>query len=158
MTLRTTILAGFAAASLSILGGPVHAQSTKAELTVYKSPQCGCCTKWADHMDENGFDSTALNRHDMATLKASLGVPSGLQSCHTGQVKDYVFEGHIPADVVKRFLENPPEDAYGLAVPGMPIGSPGMEMGTRHQDYDVILLKRSGKHEVYTRVSQHGAP
>ena len=157
MTLRTSILTAIAAATFSISSPQLYAQALSDTLTVYKSPQCGCCTKWADHMDENGFHSAAVNRHDMASLKASLDIPAALQSCHTGQLNNFVFEGHIPADVVKRFLENPPKDAYGLAVPGMPIGSPGMEMRNRHQDYDVILLKRSGKHEVFTRVSQHSA-
>lgn len=140
--------------SLSSLAQAPAQVSPDHVLTVHKSPQCGCCGQWLEHMEENGFKARAIDHQDMAAIKAQLGIPSGLQSCHSAKLNNYVFEGHIPAELVKRFLANPPEDAYGLAVPGMPIGSPGMEMGSRHQDYDVIVLKRSGEHEVYSRVSR----
>lgn len=121
-------------------------------LEVYKNPQCGCCGKWVDHMNAAGFDSTAINRDDLSGFKAEHGIARQYQSCHTGLSGGYVFEGHVPAAEVKRFLASPPEGAIGLAVPGMPVGSPGMEMGDRHQDYDVLLLKEDGSAEVFAKI------
>ena len=121
--------------------------------TVFKSPQCGCCGKWVEHLQREGFAAESQNRDDMQTVKQELRIPAELQSCHTGVKGDYVFEGHIPAEVIKRFINNPPEGAYGLAVPGMPIGSPGMEMGSRRDRYQVIVLMHDGQHRVYTTIN-----
>ena len=89
----------------------------------------------------------------MGQLKAEQGILPQYQSCHTGVSKDgFVFEGHIPVDIVKRFLDNPPTDAIGLAVPGMPMGSPGMEMGDRRDDYDVLLLKSDGSSIIFEQI------
>ena len=85
---------------------------------------------------------------------AFLGIPNELQSCHTGTIDGYVFEGHVPAATIGRFLAAPPEGAYGLSVPGMPIGSPGMEMGERLDPYAVILLSKDGQHRVYERITE----
>ncbi len=130
------------------------AESATPQMEIFKSPQCGCCGKWVEHLNRNGFDGRSVNTADMASIKQQLGIPAELQSCHTGRSGNYVFEGHIPAKVIQQFLATPPADAYGLAVPGMPIGSPGMEMGDRHQDYDVMLLSRDGNHRVYSHISQ----
>ncbi|MDX1504147.1 MAG: DUF411 domain-containing protein [Spongiibacter sp.] len=141
--------------SLLLLGSfslPLLAQNADP-FTVYKNPQCGCCSKWIDHLRDDGFSASGENRDDMPTLKAELKVPANLQSCHTGVQGNFVFEGHIPSAVVRRFLDNPPEGAYGLAVPGMPIGSPGMEMGPRRDRYDVIVLMHDGNHQVYTTIN-----
>lgn len=125
----------------------------KITLDVYKSPTCGCCGKWVTHVEASGFDTTLHHPADLNKLKADRGISPRYQSCHTAVSQDgYVFEGHIPADVIQRFLENPPSDAIGLAVPGMPVGSPGMEMGNRHDDYDVLLLTKEGSDTVYERI------
>ena len=99
-------------------------------MTVFKSPTCGCCSMWIEHVEAAGFTVDARDRDDMAAVKDSLGLPSDLSSCHTGVVDGYVIEGHVPAQYVAQVLEERP-DVLGLSVPGMPIGSPGMEVGDR---------------------------
>ena len=108
-------------------------------VTVYKSPTCGCCTSWVDHLRASGFPVDVQDVDDLQAVKAEHGIPAALQSCHTAVVDGYVVEGHVPAGDVKRLLAEAP-DAAGLAVPGMPVGSPGMEQGDTVQPYDVLLL------------------
>jgi hypothetical protein len=120
------------------------------EITVYKSPSCGCCAKWVEHMQGAGFKVTVKDVDDVAPVKREMGVPASLESCHTGVVGGYVVEGHVPADLVQRVLREKPKLA-GLAVPGMVTGSPGMEMGARKDPYDVIAFDRSGKTRVYAK-------
>lgn len=123
-----------------------------SEVVVYKSPTCGCCANWVEHMREAGFEVETRDVEDarqLSALKAERGVPPQHQSCHTAVVDGYVVEGHVPADVVRRMLEERPEIA-GLAVPGMPLGSPGMEVPSgERQAYDVIAFTGSGKSSVY---------
>ncbi|MEF1230049.1 DUF411 domain-containing protein, partial [Vibrio fortis] len=102
-------------------------QALAANVLNHKSPYCGCCTDWTVHMQEAGFTVTEKLHDNMNAVKQKLGVTPELASCHTAEIDGYVFEGHIPADDIKAFLENPPRNAVGLAVPGMPMGSPGME-------------------------------
>ncbi|WP_323750457.1 DUF411 domain-containing protein [Marinobacter sp.] len=116
---------------------------------VYKSPTCGCCGDWIDHLKENGFDVTATNSNDMGRIKAEAGLIPGLGSCHTATVNGYVIEGHVPADDIKRLLSEAPK-ATGLSVPGMPVGSPGMEMGDRKDHYKVILFNEQGQTRVFS--------
>jgi hypothetical protein len=138
-----------------------HAVTTEATvnsdvapfLDVFKTPSCGCCQKWIDHLEHAGFETIAHNTDNMSELKAERGILTQYQSCHTGVSKDgFVFEGHIPANIVKQFLDNPPTDAIGLAVPGMPMGSPGMEMGDMRDDYDVLLLKNDGSSIIFEQI------
>ena len=126
-------------------------------LTVYKSPTCGCCAMWVEHMEAAGFTVETRDRDDMAAVKDSLGLPSDLSSCHTGVVDGYVVEGHVPAEQVARLLEERPE-ALGLSVPGMPVGSPGMEMGDRRDPYDILVVDRSGEAAVFASVAGSPAP
>ena len=126
-------------------------------LTVYKSPTCGCCSMWVRHMEEAGFRVEAVDRTDMGAVKDSLGVPSDLSSCHTGVVDGYVVEGHVPAEQVRRLLDERPE-ARGLSVPGMPIGSPGMEQGDTRQPYDVLIVGEGGEASVYHHIEGNTAP
>lgn len=116
-------------------------------ITVYKSPSCGCCAKWVDHLEENGFDVKSIDTPDVNPTKMQHGVPGELASCHTALVDGYVVEGHVPADVIKKMLEEEPE-IVGLAVPGMPMGSPGME-GSRVDNYDVIAFQKDGTRSVF---------
>ncbi len=118
-------------------------------LTVYKSPTCGCCTKWIEHMRAAGFTVVAHDTDDLATAKQNFGVPSSLGSCHTGEAGGYVIEGHVPADLIKKMLAEHPA-ILGLAVPGMPMGSPGME-GSPADRYNVMAFDRQGKTSVYAR-------
>lgn len=136
---------------------PPVAQATPAanaiQLDVFKSPTCGCCAAWIEHVEERGFAATVNHPADLTQVKKELGIAPEFQSCHTGVSKEgYVFEGHIPANIVLKFLNSPPKDALGLAVPGMPMGSPGMEVGDRFSAYEVILLKKDGSSEVYAKV------
>lgn len=117
-------------------------------ITVYKDPNCGCCKEWVEHVKKAGFTPTVHDTADMASVKASMGVPSSLESCHTARVGSYTIEGHVPADVIEKLLREAPV-ARGLAVPGMPAGSPGMEMGGRKDKYDIMLFDKSGKSRVF---------
>jgi hypothetical protein len=120
-----------------------------ADIVVYKSPTCGCCGKWVEHMEQAGFSVDVEDMRDIAPVKRALGVPARMQSCHTAKVGDYLIEGHVPADLVRRMLDEKP-DIKGLAVPGMPMGSPGME-GPRKDPYDVIAVGKDGGYRVYAR-------
>ena len=119
------------------------------EIIVYKSETCGCCNKWVDHLREHGFKVITHNREDMSSVKQSHGVDFKLRSCHTAVVNDYVVEGHVPADDIKRLLEERPK-ITGLAAPGMPAGSPGME-GRYKDPYDVLAFTKGGGSTVYAR-------
>jgi hypothetical protein len=137
------------AVMLSGAFGPApRAQRPAPSVTVYKSPTCGCCTKWVDHMRANGFDVKATNVEDMAAVKQKYGVPDKAASCHTSLVGGYVIEGHVPADVVKRLLAERPKVA-GLAVPGMPASAPGMDIPG--QPYTIVGFDRAGQLTVYER-------
>jgi hypothetical protein len=120
-------------------------------ITVYKDPSCGCCKNWVDHLRANGFAPDVHDRNDMDALKDSLGVPATLRSCHTAVVEKYVIEGHVPAADVKRLLATKPAKTVGVAVPGMPAGSPGMEMGGRVDRYDVIAFAAGGATRIFAR-------
>ncbi|MDT0576457.1 DUF411 domain-containing protein [Croceicoccus sp. F390] len=113
---------------------------------MFRDPQCGCCEEWAKHV-RTGLDHEVTVREDrpMAEVKAEAGVPGDLVSCHTMEVDGYVIEGHVPAREIARLLEERPEGVTGLAVAGMPLGSPGMEVGGRVQSYQVIAFGRAGK-------------
>ena len=117
-------------------------------ITIYKDPNCGCCKVWVEHVRKAGFVATVHDTTDMASVKSSMGVPSSLESCHTARIGSYTIEGHVPADLITRLLKEKPV-GRGLAVAGMPAGSPGMEMGGRKDKYDVMLFDKSGKSRVY---------
>ena len=108
-------------------------------VVVYKSPTCNCCSKWSAQLKKAGFKVEAHNESEMSLVKTRLGVPQELASCHTSTINGYVIEGHVPAEDIRQLLAKRPK-AKGLAVPGMPIGSPGMEMGERVDPYDVLLI------------------
>ena len=119
------------------------------EVTVYKSATCGCCTEWVAHLRRHGFPVKTEDVAELQPVKARHGVPADLQSCHTALAGGYVVEGHVPADLVERLLRERPKIA-GLAVPGMPAGSPGMEVpGARAERYQVLAFDRSGKTRVF---------
>lgn len=119
------------------------------EVMVYKDPNCGCCTAWVDHMKINGFEVKVQNTRNVNSIKQANGLARELASCHTAIVDGYVIEGHVPADDVKRLLAEKPH-VTGLAVPGMPMGSPGME-GPTSQSYNVVSFTADGKTVVYSR-------
>lgn len=132
---RTLLLAG--AGVLGTFVGGARAEALP-HAVVYRDPTCGCCHKWVDHLVANGFSTSVRDMASMGPVKARFGVPQGLASCHTADIGGYVIEGHVPAGAIKRLLKEKPE-GRGLAVPGMPIGSPGME-GPSPEVYDVFLF------------------
>jgi len=119
-------------------------------IVVYKDPNCGCCRSWVEHLRKHGFDVVVHDTSDVSGAKRTGRVPERLVSCHTAFVNGYVVEGHVPAADIERMLQDKPRIA-GLAVPGMPSGSPGMEMGGRADRYDVIAYTRDGATSVYAR-------
>jgi hypothetical protein len=143
----------FMLTTMSLFMPPVASASTK--MTVYKDPGCGCCGSWVDHVRATGFAADVIEEPAMNRIKAQLGVPRSLASCHTARIKDYVIEGHVPAAEITRLLSQAPK-AIGLAVPGMPIGSPGMEVdGAQPDTYDVILFSADGAQSVFARYRGH---
>jgi hypothetical protein len=127
------------------------AEALKTPITIYKSPTCGCCAKWVDHVRAAGFVATVHDTEAMDAVKRRQGVPAALQSCHTALVGGYVVEGHVPAADVLRLLREKPAAVKGLAVPGMPAGSPGMEMGGQVDRYDVVAFNRDGSTKVFAK-------
>ena len=121
-----------------------------ATLTVYKSPTCGCCAQWIEHVEAHGFQVQTIQTDKMLTVKRRLGVPDEAMSCHTTKVGNYVVEGHVPAADIKRLLAQKPR-ARGIAVAGMPLGSPGMDIGGQRQPYATLLIGAGGKTTVFAR-------
>lgn len=131
---------------------PATVASNSSELIpikVYKDPSCGCCKEWVKHLEANGFKVETMDMPDMSMVKQKYGVTPGIEACHTAIVGDYVVEGHVPADVIKQMLKEKPAIA-GLAVPGMPQGSPGMEGSTKER-YNVLTFDRAGRTTVYAQ-------
>ena len=124
------------------------AEPAPVKVLVYKSPTCGCCTAWVDRIKAAGFEVTTRDVPDVEPIKARYGIPARLASCHTALVEGYALEGHVPPADVQRLLREKPK-AVGLAVPGMPMGSPGMEGPYPADRYDVLAFTKDGKTSVY---------
>lgn len=127
----------------------VQAEEKTPEIVVYKSPTCGCCNKWVKHLETSGFKVKTINKRNMNPVKMQFGVKRQYQSCHTAKIGKYFIEGHVPARDIKKLLKEKP-NAKGLAVPGMPMGSPGME-GHRKDRYSVLLIDKTNKSEIYSQ-------
>lgn len=140
------------AAAVMLLAAPHAATAEERVVEVFKSESCGCCGLWIEHLKRNGFAAVGRNKAlgELARIKKSAGLRPDLQSCHTGKIAGYVIEGHVPADDIRRLLTEKP-DAIGLTVPGMPIGSPGMEAGDQREPYQVLLVKKDGSTEVFAQ-------
>ena len=128
----------------------IHAQTR--EITVFKTATCSCCAVWVTHLQQNGFTVKVTEVDSTAEYQKKYGVTNALRSCHTATVGGYTIEGHVPASEIEQLLKEKP-NAKGLAVPGMPIGSPGMEVGTRRDAYAVLLFDGAGKTTVYRQYS-----
>jgi len=118
------------------------------QLVVFKTPTCGCCAKWVEYMEKNGFTAKVTNMPDLSAVKSQNGLPSKLSSCHTTLVAGYVIEGHVPVEDVRRLLKEKPAGIAGLAAPGMPPGSPGMDI-PNSPSYQIIAFDKTGKTSVY---------
>jgi hypothetical protein len=141
---RRSLLVGLTSTSL-VSAFPASAQAAKPLVKVTKDPSCGCCGAWVDHVRKAGFPVEVIESAEVNRLKVRLGVPQDLASCHTAEVGGYVIEGHVPAEAIKRLLAEKPQ-AKGLAVPGMPVGSPGMEVkGVEDEVYEVVLVGPSSQ-------------
>ena len=148
---RRGLMIGAAQALTALaLAGTVVATETLPKMTVTRDPNCGCCGNWIEYIKAAGFPVEVLELDDVMPLKAKLGVPDALMSCHTAEIGGYVIEGHVPAEAVKRLLIERPK-AIGIAVPGMPVGSPGMEVpGQAPQSYEIAIFS-AGKQHVFAR-------
>lgn len=145
---RALLILGTSAAATAACAQTARASS---ELAVYKSSTCGCCRAWVDHMTGAGFQTRVTEVADPGAVRRAQGVPESMASCHTARIGGYVLEGHVPADDVRRLLAERP-DALGLAVPAMPLGSPGMEMPDgRREAYETLLILRGGGTRVFAR-------
>ncbi len=131
-----------------IAGGTAWAQSA-TQIEVFKSPYCGCCEKWVEHMEKSGFKVSAHNVNDVPAARKKLGMPDRFGSCHTAKVGGYVVEGHVPAADIQRLLKEKPK-AIGLAAPGMPQGSPGMETATP-VPYETLLIQADGSARLFAK-------
>ena len=127
----------------------VACSQPEAEVVVYKSPTCGCCKKWISHLEQNGFQVTGKDVRDVTPIKKQNGLTPQLASCHTALVDGYVIEGHVPASDIKRLLKERPA-VKGLSVPGMPVGSPGMEQGNRKDRYNVVTFNDKGETSIFS--------
>ena len=132
------------------LAQALPAMAAPPSILVYKNPSCGCCGKWVEHLEAAGFGVTVEEVDSTSVMRRRLGMPQEYGACHTAAIDGYVLEGHVPAEEVKRLLSTRPV-AVGLSVSGMPIGSPGMEVGNRVDSYEVLLVDRAGKASVFAR-------
>ena len=165
--MRVRVVAGAAVlAGAAMLGAwflPVSSVSQAEVVTVYKSPTCGCCTKWVDHMKKAGFEVRTVDLPDLTEVKQTSGVPLRLRTCHTALVGGYVVEGHVPPELVRKMLAEKPT-AAGLAVPGMPIGSrrtgarrstPSVRLARHDRDFDPGALPGHDQQDGISRRFRH---
>ena len=143
-------------AEMTPISAPSDTQSTilkNISATVYKDANCGCCKEWVGYAEGHGLNATAQNVEDVSLFKERYSVPQQMRSCHTTVTTDgYVFEGHVPAKYMAQFLKNPPSDAIGLAVPSMPVGSPGMEYQDKFMPYKVMQINKDGSTAIYATI------
>ncbi|MES2401644.1 MAG: DUF411 domain-containing protein [Pseudomonadota bacterium] len=135
----------------------VLAASPKDRVTVWKTPNCACCGEWVSHLRGNSFEVVTHDVQDTAPVRQRLGLSEKFGSCHTGLLGAYVLEGHVPAREMRRLLREKPQ-ALGLAVPGMPMGSPGMDGAGAHDAFDVLLILKNGSSRVYQSYLQKSSP
>lgn len=147
MNRRSILLSSLA---LTLPAGPIGAASLPP-IQVYRDPGCGCCEGWAKHLEDAGFPVTVSDDEERRSRRLALGVTDDLASCHTATVGEYVIEGHVPAGDIKTLLETKPAGAYGLAVPDMPIGSPGMGPEGSGPPYSTLLLVRDTLPSVFAK-------
>ena len=151
MTINSFLMTGLFILSVVVVAfqpsSPVYADNALPEITVYKTPTCGCCGKWVAHLENNGFKVNAINKNDLSSLKQQLGIAPSLQACHTAKIGNYFVEGHVPASDIKKMLASKP-DIQGITVPGMPMGSPGME-GSRKDNYNVLAINKNNSVTIF---------
>lgn len=147
---RNFVRSAVAGGAALLASRPIHLNAEGDKLVIYKTPTCGCCQKWVDHVKAS-FTTEVHDLDNIGAIKTKYGVPAELASCHTSLIGNYVVEGHVPASAITRLLKEKPA-IVGIAVPGMPIGSPGMEVGNRKEKYEIIAFDKKGKTSVFARV------
>ncbi len=148
---------GGAVAALSIWASIATTSLADADIVVYKTPTCRCCGNWVAHLRNAGLEVSVVNVSSTQPIQSRVGVPRQLGSCHTAVVGDYWVEGHVPADLIQRLITEKPDDSRGIAIPGMAIGSPGME-GLNPADYDVVAYDTEGNTIVYASRQGRAVP
>jgi hypothetical protein len=142
----------FLAIALLVFNAGINAKTIEAgkpvDVVVYRSPTCDCCGKWLEHMKKNNFNVKDIVTDDVQAIKDKYGVPAAMASCHTAIVDGYVVEGHVPANDIKKLLKTKPK-MIGIAVPGMPSGTPGMEIGDRKDSYKVMSFDKENHYEIF---------
>jgi len=152
--LLTTSVAAVALVALIVWPGAPETMAEEADIVVYKTPSCSCCIEWVKHLEAAGMDVSVVNVSTTQPIQTRVGVPRALGSCHTAVIGDYWIEGHVPADLVLKLAADKPDNIRGLAVPGMVVGSPGME-GPNPSTYDIVALDSNARAIVYaTREGQ----
>ena len=152
---KQSLLMIFCLLAVSLFSSDTHNQNTNAEtsLLVHKTLTCGCCKMWVEHLKMNGLKANTQDHENLEDIKKMYGIKPQYRSCHTAVSKDgYIFEGHIPSRYITQFLSENHPNAIGLSVPGMPLGSPGMEVGNRFMAYDVLILFKDGTSNVYAEI------
>lgn len=117
---------------------------------VWKSPSCGCCTKWVSHLEDNGFNVISHNVKNIETIKSDFNIPKKLRSCHTAKIGNFIIEGHVPSSDINKLLKSADSNIKILSVPGMPVGSPGMIMGSKFQPFPVVSVKDNGDMTIFS--------
>ena len=145
---RDFIRSALGASVLAVIAPRAARAAAPIAMTVYKSPTCGCCKEWIKHVEKNGFTVKVIDMDDPTPMKRTAGVPLSMGSCHTALVGVYVVEGHVPADLIRKILVEKPA-IRGLAVPGMPLGAPGMEDGGPPRPYQVMAFMKDGSSRLY---------
>ena len=141
--------------SLSSFEQEYTSAQNKFSLLVHKTPTCGCCKKWVKHLEDNSFSMMIKDHQNLQKIKTKYSIKPKYQSCHTAVSEEgYIFEGHIPSKFIKNFLADPEPNAIGLSVPGMPLGSPGMEVEGRFMPYDILVLYKDGSSKVYAEIKE----
>lgn len=146
--MKRRILLKAGAAAASVMAIPAMAANSLPPVEVFKNPDCGCCGAWVDHLKAAGFPVKVTETSDPEAVRKRHGIPDEFGSCHTGVVSGYALEGHVPAEDIKRLLAKKPA-AAGLSVPGMPVGSPGMEVGSRKDPFQVLLIDKAERSSVF---------
>ena len=155
---KKSLLIIFCTFVISIFSSAADTQDINAEtsLLVHKTPTCGCCKMWVEHLKMNGLKANTQDHQNLDEIKKMYGIKPQYRSCHTAVSKDgYIFEGHIPSKYITQFLSENHPNAIGLSVPGMPMGSPGMEVGDRFMPYDVLILYKDGSSNVFAEVRRN---
>lgn len=155
---KKSLLIIFCTFVISIFSSAADTQNINAEtsLLVHKTPTCGCCKMWVEHLKMNGLKANTQDHENLDEIKKMYGIKPQYRSCHTAVSKDgYIFEGHIPSKYITQFLSENHPNAIGLSVPGMPMGSPGMEVGDRFMPYDVLILFKDGSSNVFAEVRRN---